>query len=203
MWSVNALAYQQDSKILLAGRADDLANPGSADARVLLRFLRTDGTIVPYFAFVPAHQHVTVVTNTITGSVPGARAGMASGMDMSARLITLAINIALMGFVLLEGVHAHLRGALSASLDAPRLRALAERVAAGSFTSLGEAFPALSQADPSGTAVHAALVHGFGLVMLYGGVGVWVLAGVSWLVFGSGSKPSTRPAPESGKPACP
>jgi len=145
----------------------------------------------------------TPVTNTTTGSVPGARAGMASGMDMSARLITLAINIALMGFVLLEGVHAHLRGALSASLDAPRLRALAERVAAGSFTSLGEAFPALSQADPSGTAVHAALVHGFGLVMLYGGVGVWVLAGVSWLVFGSGRKPSTRPAPESGKPACP
>ncbi|WP_445288961.1 MFS transporter [Variovorax atrisoli] len=145
----------------------------------------------------------TPVTNTTTGSVPGARAGMASGMDMSARLITLAINIALMGFVLLEGVHAHLRGALSASLDAPRLRALAERVAAGSFTSLGEAFPALSQADPSGTAVHAALVHGFGLVMLYGGVGVWLLAGVSWLVFGSGSKPSTRPAPESGKPACP
>lgn len=145
----------------------------------------------------------TPVTNTTTGSVPGARAGMASGMDMSARLITLAINIALMGFVLLEGVHAHLRGALSASLDAPRLRALAERVAAGSFTSLGEAFPALSQADPSGTAVHAALVHGFGPVMLYGGVGVWLLAGVSWLVFGSGSKPSTRPAPESGKPACP
>lgn len=45
----------------------DLANPGAVDARVLLRFLRTDGTIIPYFVFVPAHQHVTVVTNTITG----------------------------------------------------------------------------------------------------------------------------------------
>jgi hypothetical protein len=100
-----------------------------------------------------------------------------------------------MGFVLLEGVRAHLRGALSASLDAAQLRALAEKVAAGSFASLGESFPVLSQADPSGAAVHAALAHGFGLVMLYGGVGVWLLAGVSWLVFGSGRKrPSVRPA---------
>ncbi|WP_432730375.1 MFS transporter [Variovorax sp. W6] len=137
----------------------------------------------------------TPVTNTTTGSVPSARAGMASGMDMSARLITLAINIALMGFVLLEGVHAHLRGALSASFDAPQLRELAEKVAAGSFASLGESFPALPQLDPSGATVHAALAHGFGLVMLYGGVGVWLLAGISWLVFGSGSKKlSVRPA---------
>jgi EmrB/QacA subfamily drug resistance transporter len=42
----------------------------------------------------------TPVTNTTTGSVPSARAGMASGIDMSARLITLAINIALMGTIL-------------------------------------------------------------------------------------------------------
>jgi hypothetical protein len=34
----------------------------------------------------------TPVTNTTTGSVPANRAGMASGIDMSARLITLAIN---------------------------------------------------------------------------------------------------------------
>jgi hypothetical protein len=60
----------------------------------------------------------TPVTNTTTGAVPSARAGMASGIDMSARLITLAVNIALMGFILLEGIHGHLRGALSASLDA-------------------------------------------------------------------------------------
>ncbi|RTQ35229.1 MFS transporter [Variovorax gossypii] len=144
----------------------------------------------------------TPVTNTTTGSVPSARAGMASGMDMSARLITLAINIALMGFVLLAGVHAHLRGALSTSLDALQLRALAEKIAAGSFSSLADGFPVLSQADPSGATVHAALVHGFGLVMLYGGVGVWVLAGISWLVFGSG-KQSTQPAQGLKKPACP
>jgi len=44
----------------------------------------------------------TPVTNTTTGSVPSARAGMASGIDMSARLITLAINIALMGTILVK-----------------------------------------------------------------------------------------------------
>ncbi|WP_454904173.1 MFS transporter [Variovorax gossypii] len=131
----------------------------------------------------------TPVTNTATGSVPSTRAGMASGMDMSARLITLAINIALMGFILLEGIHAHLKAVLSASLDAPQLRALAEKIAAGSFASLGESFPALSQADPSGATVHAALVQSFGWVMLYGGIGVWVLAGVSLLIFGSGRLP--------------
>jgi hypothetical protein len=54
----------------------------------------------------------TTVTNTTTGSVPSTRAGMASGIDMSARLITLAINIALMGFILVEGVLSYLESAL-------------------------------------------------------------------------------------------
>jgi hypothetical protein len=31
---------------------------------------------------------------------------------------------------------------------------------------------------------HAALVHGIGWVMLYGGIGVWILAAASFLVFG-------------------
>ncbi|MNU11450.1 hypothetical protein D3C72_2593150 [compost metagenome] len=41
--------------------------------------------------------------------------------------------------------------------------------------------------------MHAALVHSFGWVMLYGGIGVWVLAGFSLLIFGNG-KPSVRTA---------
>lgn len=41
----------------------------------------------------------TPVTNTTTGSVSKDRAGMASGIDMSARLITLAINISIMGLL--------------------------------------------------------------------------------------------------------
>lgn len=54
----------------------------------------------------------TPVTNTTTGSVSNARAGMASGIDMSARMIALAINIAVMGFILLAGVYAYLRQTL-------------------------------------------------------------------------------------------
>src|SRR6185437_3735835 len=68
----------------------------------------------------------TPVTNTTTGSVPSDRAGMASGIDMSARMISLAVNIAIMGFILVSGVLAHLESALPATLDATYLRSLAE-----------------------------------------------------------------------------
>jgi EmrB/QacA subfamily drug resistance transporter len=125
----------------------------------------------------------TTVTNTTTGSVPSSRAGMASGIDMSARLITLAINIALMGFILVEGVLSYLKSALPGSLDALRQRSLAEKIAAGNFASLKQAFPELSSLDSSGAVVHMALVHGFGLVMLYGGIGAWILAAASFVIF--------------------
>ncbi|RUU01186.1 MFS transporter, partial [Mesorhizobium sp. M7A.T.Ca.TU.009.02.1.1] len=46
----------------------------------------------------------TPVTNTTTGSVSSDRAGMASGIDMSARMVSLALNIAVMGFILASGV---------------------------------------------------------------------------------------------------
>jgi hypothetical protein len=42
----------------------------------------------------------TPVTNTTTASVPSSRAGMASGIDMSARMTSLAINISVMGLLL-------------------------------------------------------------------------------------------------------
>lgn len=126
----------------------------------------------------------TPVTNTATGSVPSSRAGMASGMDMSARLISLAINIALMGFLLLEGILAYVKNAFHGALDAVQLRTLAEKIAAGNFTSLPQSMPELARLDASGSVVHAALVHSFGLVMLYGAVGVWVLAGISFVIFG-------------------
>ncbi|MBR7988639.1 MFS transporter, partial [Burkholderia cenocepacia] len=42
---------------------------------------------------------------------------------------------------------------------------------------------ALAQADPSGAALHAALVHGFGWVMVYGAAGVAVLATASAVAF--------------------
>ncbi|VVD84337.1 MFS transporter [Pandoraea capi] len=126
----------------------------------------------------------TPVTNTATGAVSANRAGMASGIDMSARLISLAVNIALMGFILLKGVHGYLTSALSGAVDAPTLRTLAEKVAAGSFD-------ALAVADPQGQAAHvahAALVHGFGAVMVYGVAGAWVMALLSVVAFGGGGR---------------
>jgi EmrB/QacA subfamily drug resistance transporter len=43
----------------------------------------------------------TTVSNTTTASVDVNKAGMASGIDMSARMITLAINIAVMGAIVI------------------------------------------------------------------------------------------------------
>jgi EmrB/QacA subfamily drug resistance transporter len=130
----------------------------------------------------------TPVTNTTTGSVPGSRSGMASGIDMSARLITLAINIAAMGFVLREGILARLRSALAAAVEPAQLQSAAEKIAAGDVASLAQNLPELSLLDAPGAVVHAALVNGFGWVMLYGGVGVWALAALSFAIFGRSAK---------------
>ncbi|WP_216911077.1 hypothetical protein [Nocardia noduli] len=54
----------------------------------------------------------TPVTNTTTASVPESRSGAASGIDMTARLTFLAINIAVMGSLLVTGVAGSLREAL-------------------------------------------------------------------------------------------
>jgi hypothetical protein len=119
----------------------------------------------------------TPVTNTTTGSVSSDRAGMASGIDMSARMVSLAVNIAMMGFILASGVMAHLKGAIS-NIGAAQLSLLAERIAAGNAVSVPEL---------SAPIVHEALVKGFGWVMLYGGVGVWIMAGISFMIFNARS----------------
>ncbi|MBS7811510.1 MFS transporter [Roseococcus pinisoli] len=124
----------------------------------------------------------TPVTNTTTGAVPAARSGMASGIDMSARMISLALNIPVMGFILVEGVLSSLRANLPPDTDASTLRFLAERIAAGTAGSSGQ--------EVSDAVVHHALADGFGQVMLYGGVSVWLLAAVSFVVFGQGRKVS-------------
>ncbi|HEF5788055.1 MFS transporter [Burkholderia multivorans] len=125
----------------------------------------------------------TPVTNTTTGAVPSARAGMASGIDMSARMISLALNIAMMGFVLVAGIVASLKGGVAAAIGDASLRALAQEIAAGRTEDLRAIAPALAQADPTGAALHAALVHGFGWVMVYGAAGVAVLATASAIAF--------------------
>jgi EmrB/QacA subfamily drug resistance transporter len=117
----------------------------------------------------------TPVTNTTTGAVSSDRAGMASGIDISARMVSLAINIAVMGFILSSGVLARLESALP-NLEAAQLRLLAERIAAGA---------AVSASALSGGTLHEALVQGFGRVMLYGALGVWIMASISLLLFHS------------------
>ncbi|HEX7908871.1 MAG TPA: MFS transporter [Paraburkholderia sp.] len=133
-------------------------------------------------------QTNTPVTNTTTAAVPAERAGMASGIDMSARMITLAINIALMGAILVAGIFFNLKTRLPESLDTASLGALAEKIAAGDVDAIRAGIPALAQIDPSGSIVHAALMQGFGWVMLYGGLGVWVLAVLSYVISGSASR---------------
>ncbi|WP_018181828.1 MFS transporter [Kaistia granuli] len=127
----------------------------------------------------------TPVTNTTTAAVSANRAGMASGIDMSARMISLAINIALMGFLLVEGVRASLQAALPGIADAERMRRLAQQVASGAGVPPGEGI--------SDAVVHQALVDGFGWILLYGGIGVWLLAAASYWVFGR----------KASAPACP
>ena len=113
----------------------------------------------------------TPVTNTTTGSVSRNRAGMASGIDMSARMISLAVNIAVMGFILASGVLLHLMAALP-DLDSARLYQFAEAIAAGNPV------PGLQD-----KVARDALANGFGWVMLYGGIGVWIMAAIGFAIF--------------------
>lgn len=139
----------------------------------------------------------TPVTNTTTGSVPSSRAGMASGIDISARLISLAINIAVMGLILVEGIRWSLPAPLAAALGGQQMQALSAAIAAGNLDGLRHAYPVLAAQDPSGTAVHAALVRGFGWVMLYGGIGAWLLAIASFAIFGRARNPLALPPAEA------
>ncbi|KAA8560834.1 Multidrug resistance protein Stp [Pseudomonas extremaustralis] len=114
-------------------------------------------------------------TNTTTGSVSADRAGMASGIDLSARLITLALNIALMGLVLLLGISHRLAEVLPATtaMDWP---AISQQIAAGKLESRGLAF----------NDAQAALRHGAGWAMLFAGLGACGLAMLSRYFFRRG-----------------
>lgn len=125
----------------------------------------------------------TPVTNTTTGSVTSDRAGMASGIDISARMVSLAINIAVMGFILANGVLAHLEDAAPMQLGADETRRLAEAIAAGTVVSV----PGIPD-----FVIRQSLIQGFTRVMLYGGVGVCALASVSFLIFHLGASRPTK-----------
>ena len=104
---------------------------------------------------------------------------MASGIDTSARLITLAINIAVMGFVLINGIFNHIRKFVpQEGLDVQQLHRMASKIASGNDTLV----------DKLGISDHhikIALLHAFGDVLLFGGLGVCLLAGCSFLLFRS------------------
>ena len=119
---------------------------------------------------------------------------MASGADTSARMISLAFNIAVMGFVLVEGVTAYLRNALGIT-EGAELRQLAEKIAAGDTAGIVQNTHLLAHMAPAPEAVHAALAAGFGEVMVYGAVSVFVLAATSFMVFSLGKAgPIKKPA---------
>ncbi len=107
---------------------------------------------------------------------------MASGIDMSARMISLAINIPIMGFILVEGVQASLWANLPSGADVHEVQSLAEKIAAGTA---GASAQGISE-----ELVHRALADGFGLVMLYAGISVWFLAAISFMIFGPARKPA-------------
>lgn len=111
-------------------------------------------------------------TNTTTGAVSADRAGMASGIDFSARLITLALNIALMGLVLLLGISHHLTNVLPDS-TALEWTTLSQHIAAGKLDA-----PGLTALD-----AQAALRSGAGWAMLFAGLGACGLAVLSRYFF--------------------
>ena len=115
----------------------------------------------------------TPVTNTATAAVPAERAGMASGMDMSARMIALAINIALMGFILVQGIRASLAHRVPQAGDDVLAR-LAETIAAGN---LAAGVP--GGIDVGAAVAREALMQGFGGVMLYGALCAWTAAALN------------------------
>lgn len=137
----------------------------------------------------------TTVTNAITAAVPAERAGMASGADTSARMISLAFNIALMGFILVKGITTSLHEKFGvATGDA--LRQLAEKVAAGDITIVERSGTLLAHLASPDRAVHSALVDGFGWVMIYGTASAGLLAVGSFFIMAGGSltqDPRARP----------
>ena len=119
----------------------------------------------------------TTVSNTATAALPPERAGMASGMDMSARMISLAVNIALMGSILLSGVSAYLLQEPPQAPPEATLRALADAISAGNLAAAEDYGVPISTARD-------ALAHGIGWVMIYGAISACSFSLLSFLVFG-------------------
>ena len=118
----------------------------------------------------------TPVTNTATGSLPPERAGMASGMEFSARMISLSMNIALMGFVLVNGITFHLVQLLPNTLTKTKLIEIADTIASGDLT-------ILQNYGVSTEVTKNILMSGFSGVLLYGTIATAVLCLLAFITF--------------------
>lgn len=128
----------------------------------------------------------TPVTNTATAALPPERSGMASGMDMSARMISLSINIALMGLILSSSVSGYVLEALPKAPSDAMLGIISDLISAGN----------LAITENHGVSValaQEALAHGIGRVTLYGAMSAMILALAS-----QSSEIAARPLKASG-----
>lgn len=118
----------------------------------------------------------TPVTNTASGSLPPERAGMASGMEFSARMISLALNISIMGFILVKGVSISLIDAFKQKAEMLDISSMANAIAAGDLLVVKvEGF--------SIDIAREAFMQGFGWVLLYGAFASMILGLAATLVF--------------------
>lgn len=101
----------------------------------------------------------TPVTNTATSAVAPRWAGVASGVDMSARMVTLAGSVGLLGLMLLLGIRASTPGLEGAAFE------VAQQVVEGRRT------------EPEALAV------GFSLIAAASAASALLAAAASWLVF--------------------
>jgi MFS family permease len=114
----------------------------------------------------------TPVSNASTSAVLSGQAGMASGIDMSARLITLAIIIVAMGTLLVMGIRNSLGGGPVHFQD------VAEALAAGNFAQVKFLMP-----DLSVNHARAAFVSGFAWIIIFALVSAWTFAALSCVLF--------------------
>ncbi|MBN9297655.1 MAG: MFS transporter [Filimonas sp.] len=124
----------------------------------------------------------TPTTNTTTGSVSPDRAGMASGIDISARLITLAFNIAIMGQLFVYAIFSYMYVNIGTQVSKEQLLTISGKIAGGDTKVLSE----LSISSPAiaiDEVITQALVHAFKDIMLYSGAGVCIISVISFFVF--------------------
>ncbi|HEX7816780.1 MFS transporter [Dyella sp.] len=122
----------------------------------------------------------TPVSNTATAAIPVERVGMASGMDTTTRILSLSVNIALMGLILVHGTASSLV-TISAPHGCGSPDQLAQLMAAGNMS-------AGAIACVGDTSSRQALLHGFGAVMGYATCAAWGLSLLGLVVFGQRRK---------------